>query len=331
MSRTASTDLGFCDDHTLYSEGLVAFFSFLRLDSLWLWSRQFAVHETSLQGIWFKISCKRCLVWSIIRLSEESPEMPILITGRPNINSVNCLLEGNLLVLRKEYSLLIILISRRTVLLATLQRLNHSCRHFAALKLNKSLAALTSEVSTAWELLCVSTCSRALKSPPFIFHQTQHSPTVNLCRREWQLRKNRNIKKSPTMLWIRKRSIRHMITWCGISGLESSKLLLQLLRCDTGSPTALCRGVWLFLRELPDTVVSALWETSAVAPSGTANISRKCSLHAALSQQTLHLIPRVSSRDGYMSWHQRKGVRATKAGMMGDKVDYRWGNAIAPE
>lgn len=133
------------------------------------------------------------------------------------------------------------------------------------------------------------------------------------------------------MLWIRKRSIRHMITWCGISGLESSKLLLQLLRCDTGSPTALCRGVWLFLRELPDTVVSALWETSAVAPSGTANISRKCSLHAALSQQTLHLIPCVSSRGGYMSWHQRKGVRATKAGMMGDKVDYRWGNAIAPE
>lgn len=34
MSRAASTDLGFRDDHTLYSEGLVAFFSFLRLDSL---------------------------------------------------------------------------------------------------------------------------------------------------------------------------------------------------------------------------------------------------------------------------------------------------------
>lgn len=114
------------------------------------------------------------------------------------------------------------------------------------------------------------------------------------------------------MLWIRNRSIRHMITWCGISGLESSKLLLQLLRCDTGSPTALCRGVWLFLRELPDTVVSALWETSAVARSGTANISRKCSLHAALSQQTLHLIPCVSCRDGYMSWHQRKGVRVLR-------------------
>lgn len=29
-----STDLGFCNDHTLYSEGLVAFFSFLRFDSL---------------------------------------------------------------------------------------------------------------------------------------------------------------------------------------------------------------------------------------------------------------------------------------------------------
>lgn len=256
--------------------------------------------------------------------------MFILITGRPNINSVNCLLEGRLLVLRKEYSLLIIFISLRTVLSATLQGLNRSCRHFGALKLNKSLPALTSEVSATQELLCVSTCSWALKSPTFIFHQTQHSPTVNLCWREWQLQKKKK-KKSPTMLWIRKRSIRHMITWCGISGLESSKLLLQLLRCDTGSPTALCRGVWLFLRELPDTVVSALWETSAVAPSGTANISRKCSLHAALSQQTLHLIPCVSSRDGYMSWHQRKGVRATKAGMMGDKVDYRWGNAITPE
>lgn len=136
------------------------------------------------------------------------------------------------------------------------------------------------------------------------FHKT--SPTVNLCRLQV------TAKKSPTMLWIRKRSIRHMITWCGISGLESSKLLLQLLRCDTGSPTALCRGVWLFLRELPDTVVSALWETSAVARSGTANISRKCSLHAALSQQTLHLIPCVSCRDGYMSWHQRKGVRVLR-------------------
>lgn len=119
-------------------------------------------------------------------------------------------------------------------------------------------------------------------------------------------------KNPPTMLWIRNRSIRHMITWCGISGLESSKLLLQLLRCDTGSPTALCRGVWLFLRELPDTVMSALWETSAVARSGTANISRKLSLHAALSQQTLHLIPCVSGHDGYMSWHQRKGVRVLR-------------------
>lgn len=119
-------------------------------------------------------------------------------------------------------------------------------------------------------------------------------------------------KNPPTMLWIRNRSIRHMITWRGISGLESSKLLLQLLRCDTGSPTALCRGVWLFLRELPDTVMSALWETSAVARSGTANISRKLSLHAALSQQTLHLIPCVSGHDGYMSWHQRKGVRVLR-------------------
>lgn len=114
------------------------------------------------------------------------------------------------------------------------------------------------------------------------------------------------------MLWIRSWSIRHMITWCGISGLESSKLLLQLLRCDTGSPTALCRSAWLFLGELPDTVVSALWETSAVARSGTANISQKRSLHAALSQQTLHLIPRVSCHDGYTSWHQRRGVRVLR-------------------
>lgn len=45
--------------------------------------------------------------------------MLILITGRPNINSVNCLLEGKLLVLRKEYSLLIVFISLRTVLFAT--------------------------------------------------------------------------------------------------------------------------------------------------------------------------------------------------------------------
>lgn len=72
--------------------------------------------KTSLQGIWFKPRARRCLVWSIIRLSEEAPEMLILITGRPNINSVNCLLEGKLLVLRKEYSLLIIFISPRTVL-----------------------------------------------------------------------------------------------------------------------------------------------------------------------------------------------------------------------
>lgn len=114
------------------------------------------------------------------------------------------------------------------------------------------------------------------------------------------------------MLWIRKRSIRHMITWCGISGLKSSKLLLQLLRCDTGSPTALCRGVWHFLWELPDTVVSALWETSAVARSGTANIRQKRSPHAALSQQTLHLIPCVSCHHGYMSWHQRKGVKVLR-------------------
>lgn len=39
--------------------------------------------------------------------------------------------------------------------------------------------------------------------------------------------KKKKKKTPPTMLWIRKRSIRHMITWCGISGLESSKLLLQ--------------------------------------------------------------------------------------------------------
>lgn len=80
--------------------------------------------------------------------------MLILITGRPNINSVNCLLEGKLLVLRKEYSLLIIFISLRTVLFATLPRLNHACRHFGALKLNKSLPALTSEVSAC--------CTRAV-------------------------------------------------------------------------------------------------------------------------------------------------------------------------
>lgn len=129
------------------------------------------------------------------------------------------------------------------------------------------------------------------------------------------------------MLWIRKRSIKHMITWCGISGLKSSKLLLQLLRCDTGSPTALCRGVWLFLRELPDTVVSALWETSAVARSGTANIRQKFSLHAALSQQTLHLIPCVSSHDGYMSWHQRKGVKVLRLEWWVIKWITDWGMA----
>lgn len=153
--------------------------------------------------------------------------------------------------------------------------------------------------------LCVRSlcpCVIASRSLRYLFfRKTQQSPYCKSLPVQVTAK-----KKSPTMLWIRRRSIRHMITWCGISGLESSKLLLQLLRCDTGSPTALCRGVWLFLRELPDTVVSALWETSAVARSGTANISRKCSLHAALSQQTLHLIPRVSRHDGCTSWHQRK-------------------------
>lgn len=188
----------------------------------------------------------------------------------------------------------------------TLERLNHSCPHFwASLLKTEQISACASEVSVRESRMCVRVQPSAGAS--YIYF----SPNITLfhCK---PLPVQVTAKKSPTMLWIRNRSIRHMITWCGISGLESSKLLLQLLRCDTGSPTALCRGVWLFLRELPDTVVSALWETSAVARSGTANISRKCSLHAALSQQTLHLIPCVSSHDGYMSWHQRKGVRALR-------------------
>lgn len=255
--------------------------------------------------------------------------MLILITGRPNINSVNCLLEGKLLVLRKEYSLLIVFISLRTVLFATFAETESFLSPLLSFKIEQiSARTHLRGVCRTRAVMCVHAQPSAQVSDIYFSPNITLSHCKPLPARVTAPKKK---KKSPTMLWIRKRSIRHMITWCGISGLESSKLLLQLLRCDTGSPTALCRGVWLFLRELPDTVVSALWETSAVAPSGTANISRKCSLHAALSQQTLHLIPCVSSRGGYMSWHQRKGVRATKAGMMGDKVDYRWGNAIAPE
>lgn len=129
----ASADRGVYSDHTLCSEGLVAFFSFLRFDSLWLWSRQFPLYETSLQGIWFKFLTRNlvCEVGSIIRLSAVAPEMPLLITGRPNINSLNCLL-------RKSFSpatgVFIVdhFISLWTTLLMALHRLNHFCPCFCS-------------------------------------------------------------------------------------------------------------------------------------------------------------------------------------------------------
>lgn len=102
MSHKASADLGLGNDHTLYSEGLVAFYSFPRFDSLWLWNRQFLLYETSLQGISFKFLARNISLWCMIRLSAESPEIQLLIIDRPNINSVNCLLRKSFSATQRE-------------------------------------------------------------------------------------------------------------------------------------------------------------------------------------------------------------------------------------